>query len=134
MATADLVTRIRARGVVATDLVTRVRARSAIAITVTAPAGGNIEPGDPITLTASASTLPDSWVWTQTDGAVVTLGGAGQSRTFVAPFTLEGSTLIFQVAATKSGTTALATVTYQVAPHTMWRKVGSDIAPSVLTV
>lgn len=130
----DLITQVRARGIAAADLITRIRVRTAVPVTVTPPAGGTLEPGELVTLTASASTLPDSWSWTQQDGYPVSLGGAGQSRTFTAPFTRDGTSLIFQVAATKSGTTALATVTYLVRPHTMHRIVGGQVLPSVLTV
>lgn len=130
----DLITRVRARGVVAADLVTRVRARASVALTLTPPAGGNLEPGSLVTLTASASVIPDLWQWTQQDGYPVTLGGSGQQRTFTAPFTVDGTSLIFQVAATKSSTTAFGLVTYTVYPHTMWRTVAGNLTPVVLTV
>lgn len=134
MATADLITRVRARGVQAADLITKVRARAAISLTVTTGIGRTIEPGELIALSASASSVPDTWQWTQTDGYPVTLGGTGQQRTFTAPMTQAGSMLIFQVTATKAGATATDTITFEVYPHTMWRPLAGDIAPMVLTV
>lgn len=135
MAVQDIVTRIRARPVQARDLVTRIRSTAAVSLTVDAGVGRSLEPFETVALSAASSVVPDSWLWEQTDGAVVTLTGAGQSRTFVAPATLEGSTLTFQITVAKAGAApAVDTISFTVLPHTMWRQQGSDIAPVVMNV
>ncbi len=131
----DLIVRVRGRAVAPRDLITRIRGRAAASITVTVGSGRNVEPYESVSLQAAASRVPDSWAWEQLDGYPVQLAGSGSARTFVAPATLNGSDLTFRVTATiVGGTPALATIVHHVYPHTMWRKVGNDIAPVVLTV
>lgn len=136
MAVQDVITRVRVRSIAARDTITRIRVTSTVTLTVSAGTGRALEPFDTVTLSASASQPPDSWLWEQTDGAAVTISGSGASRTFTAPATLNGTTLTFQVTAAKSGTTpAVAQVTYTVYPHTTWRGTANgDIAPVTVQV
>lgn len=50
----------------------------------------NIEPGSTVTLTATGS-----GTWAQTSGPTIALAGTGAVRTFAAPATLAGVTLVF---------------------------------------
>lgn len=66
--------------------------------TLTASPAGSIEPGATVTLTLGG-TDPEGQAITDTlrqiSGAAVTISGAGSTRTFAAPYTLAGSTLVF---------------------------------------
>lgn len=64
-----------------------------------------VEPYNAVTLTGTASggTAPYAYSWSQVGGSPsVTLSGTGASRTFVAPATLNGTTLTFQLSVTDS--------------------------------
>lgn len=64
----------------------------------------------------------DTWVWTQTAGPTVTLGGFGPSVQYRAPATMRGTTLTFQVTATGGGNTVTDTVTHTIRSHSgMWK-------------
>jgi hypothetical protein len=71
-------------------------------ITPTANAGRDqtgIEPWSTVTLNASASTDADgtiaSYTWRQISGTSVVLSGSGATRSYMAPATLAGETLVF---------------------------------------
>lgn len=84
------------------------------------------EPGTTLTLTAThtGGTAPTSWTWEQVSGPAVTLTGTGSSRSFVAPATFNGATVVIgctPAAGTNVG--AQDTVAVTVAPRQMWGRL-----------
>lgn len=95
----------------------------------TANAGANqsqVEPFAVVTLDGSLSSDPDGSIvdydWQQTSGSpTVVLDGAGATRTFVAPATIGGVTLEFELTVTDNETaTDTSTCSVQILPHTWW--------------
>ncbi len=95
----------------------------------TANAGADqttVEPYALVTLDGSASTDPDGtivdWSWMQVGGTpTVNLAGSGDSRTFDAPATVNGTALTFELTVTDNeGVTGSDTCTVQLLPHTWW--------------
>lgn len=73
-------------------------ANAAPTATLTASPTGSLEPGAPVTLTLGG-TDPEGQTLTgtlrQISGTTVALSGSGTTRTFEAPYTLAGTTLVF---------------------------------------
>lgn len=105
----------------------------------TANAGADqsdIEPGETVTLNGSASADPDgtiaSYSWTQVSGTpTVTLTGTGAIRTFSAPGTDAGTTLVFGLIVTDNDglTSTQDTVSIGVRQTTEFRRSGGTIIP-----
>jgi hypothetical protein len=81
----------------------------------------NVEPGTTLFLNGTASTDPDgtiaSFAWAQTAGETVTITGTGATRTVIAPPTVTGTVLGFELTVTDGdGLTSTATVAYTVLP------------------
>jgi len=96
----------------------------------------DIDPFDTVTLDGSSSADSDgtvaSYSWNQTGGTAVSLVGANTAQpTFVAPATLDGTVLTFNLVVTDNdGATSTAdTVNITVSPHTMWRLDGGGPTP-----
>lgn len=84
-----------------------------------------------VTLSGSGSSDPDgsisSYNWTQVAGSTVTLSGTGASRTFVAPASIDGTSLMFSLTVTDNNglTSSADAVVITVNPHNRFR-VASD--------
>lgn len=96
-----------------------------------------VEPYSTVTLNGSGSTDPDGtitdYAWTQTGGSpAVMLAGAGHSRTFESPPTMEGTTLTFELTVTDNDSlTDSDTCTITVLPHSTWMVEGGVAATPV---
>ncbi|MCU0685214.1 MAG: PKD domain-containing protein [Polyangiaceae bacterium] len=82
-----------------------------------------VKSGDLVTLDASGSTDPDgsnlTYVWTQTNGAPVSLsGGNGQKPTFVAPAVTVATNLVFEVRVSDGAGQSTDSVLVTVTPDT----------------
>lgn len=91
-----------------------------------------VDPFQTVQLNAVVTTTgqtADSWLWTQTGGPAVVLGGAGPSVQYRAPATMNGTTVTFQVSAFAAGSpTVTDTVTHTVRSHSgMWRVTRSGV-------
>lgn len=104
-----------------------------------AHAGGNQtnkKAGTTVTLDASSSTDSDGTItgysWAQTAGSpTVTLSGTGAARTFVAPPTLTGTTLTFQVTVTDNDSnTSTGTCTVAILPAPIRIMTASGVKPA----
>lgn len=87
---------------------------------ITLGADVTAEPGLACTLTAThtAGAAPSSWSWSQISGPTVTLSGSGNTRTFTAPSSLTGATVVIGCTPTGSSLTgAQDTITVTVPPH-----------------
>lgn len=93
-----------------------VYAGSDFAVTL-GPNPPRFDPFDVATLTASALSVPDSWVFTQLSGKPVLLSGSDGTRSYRCPGRLAEQTLVFQVTATLGSDLATAEVTHTIAPH-----------------
>lgn len=74
-----------------------------VAPTANAGVDQTADPGATVTLTGSGTDTDGtiaSYAWAQTSGTTVTLTGTGASRTFAAPITTTGATLLFQLTVT----------------------------------
>jgi hypothetical protein len=74
-----------------------------VAPTANAGVDQTADPGATVTLTGSGTDTDGtiaSYAWAQTSGTTVTLTGTGASRTFTAPITTTGATLLFQLTVT----------------------------------
>ena len=83
----------------------------------------SVEPWATVTLTGAASTAVGTvtgYAWTQTSGPAVTLVGTGSTRTFTAPASAAGATLVFSLVVTdNTGLVSTAdTVTVTALPAT----------------
>lgn len=100
-----------------------------------AGAGGvDIEPGTVLTLNGTGSYDPDgsivSHVWTQTSGPVLTMSGTGATRTVVAPYTLAGAVLGFNLTVTdNNGAVSSAAVSFSVLSCTERAVIGGAEVP-----
>jgi len=103
----------------------------------------NVEPFSTVTLDGSSSHDPDAdpltYAWSQTAGPAVTLSSTtAMQPTFIAPATLAGTTLTFQLIVNDGTVNSTAdTVDIVVAAHTMWRidnPVGPVLSPIRLTL
>lgn len=113
-----LVTRVRATATqTSVGRISRVRARTSGQVSVTAGQPQSPSAFETVTLEATQTPVEgptvQAWTWTQLSGPTVALVGAGRIRTYRAPATLSGATLVFQV----SGDGAKATVTHTVRAH-----------------
>lgn len=128
----DVVTRLRG-GIAAgrKDVVTRLRGGTSSGFTVAfaPPFVSVVNPFATIALTAVPSDPTATVTVTQTAGPQVTITGTGLDRAAVAPGTLNGTTLTFQVTAAKTGaTTASATYSIAVRAHGgLYRKNGAAV-------
>lgn len=121
----DLLVRLTGYTVNAADLIIRLTAATS-SLTVDAGAPQTVDPFDTITLAATASVTPDSWLWEQIGGPPVTLTGSGPSRTYVSPAIVGGGSCTFRATATKAGSgPGSATVVHTIYPHTVWAGVGA---------
>lgn len=118
----DLIVEISSVPPAAADQVVAVTVTPTSPLLVDAGADRVLEPGDTVALAAAANGQPDAWVWEQVGGTLVSLDGAGATRTYTAPYTQNGTTLTFKVTVTQGGSTAVDTVVHQVYPHTIWRR------------
>lgn len=111
-----------------------------IAPTANAGTGGtDVEPGVTCTLNGSGSTDSDgtiaSYVWTQTSGTSVTIAGSGHTRTFKAPYTIAGTTLVFRLTVTDNdGLTATASVSFSVLRCTERALIGGVMRPVAIYI
>jgi len=86
----------------------------------------NKEPYGTITVDGSASSDPDgtvaSYQWTQVSGPSVTLSGSGATRTFKAPATLNGTTVVLGLRVTdnQGNQSTQDTVSIVVRKHNEW--------------
>jgi hypothetical protein len=94
----------------------------------TAPNAGPDQQCDAYTLVTLIGTDMESGVtWTQTGGSpTVTLGGSGDTRTFIAPAVRAGTTLTFTATDTGSLTDSMTVTVY---PHNEWAPVGGVEVP-----
>lgn len=92
-----------------------------------------LEPFDTITLSGSGNggggTLTPSW--SQISGTTVTLSGTGYNRTFTAPATTNGTTMVFRLTLNDSLGSPARTddVSISVLSHDNWYKDGSTMKP-----
>jgi len=119
-----------------------IKSAAATNVAPTADAGAdqtNIEPFATVTLNGSASTDSDgtisTYTWSQISGTSVTLSGSGASRTFTAPNTLSGDTLVFGLTVTDNGglTSTQDTVSITVLQATELIRVSGAWAPARLS-
>lgn len=91
-----------------------------------------VYPGQEVTLTAAASFPVTTWAWSCSDPTVQLTGGATAS--YLAPGTLEGTTLTFTVTASGGGDSATDTVIHTVRAHAgAWQYVDSGtLVPLIL--
>lgn len=92
----------------------------------------SVEPWATVTLTATVSSgTATSYTWTQAGGTPVTLTGTGATRTFTAPPSADGSSLLFSLtAANAAGLVSTPdTVVVSVLPVTEFAKVGGAWSP-----
>lgn len=76
-----------------------------------------------ITATLTGGGTADSWTFTQTGGPTVAFSGSGNSRTFTAPPTVEGTSVLIQVDATLGGVAADSILArFLVYPQQQYRK------------
>lgn len=91
----------------------------------------NIEPFGTVTLTATASD-PDGTTptvsWSQISGTAVTLSGSGSTRTFVAPATHTGDTLVFRATASDGTLQTTDDVAITVYPQNRWKRNAAGTA------
>lgn len=87
------------------------------------------------TVALTSNTAADSWTWrilSDTTGQVV-LTGAGATRSFIAPTTVEGSQVILGVTATQNGETSIEqTVQVFIRPHQWWHRTAAGWVPFLL--
>lgn len=85
-------------------------------------------PFDTVTITGSLVTgqAADSWTFTQTGGPTVPLSGTGNVRTFTAPPTVDGTSILVQLDAVVDGTPADSIIArYLIYPQQKYRLVGT---------
>ncbi|MEW1990700.1 hypothetical protein [Microbacterium sp. NPDC078849] len=88
-----------------------------------------VEPMSTVSVTAVLSTgLPaDSYSWRQVSGPAVAFAGSGATRSFVAPSSMAGTTVVIGVRATVGGTTSEErTLTVKVLPQIVWMRTNDD--------
>lgn len=93
-----------------------------------------VEPLDLVSLTAylESALVADSFSWDQVSGDSISLEGSGNTRTFKAPASTAGTTIVVGVTATKGGVTSpevQATVT--VLPQIEWILKGGAWVPLI---
>jgi len=103
---------------------------SVVTPTPVLPANQTVESQALVTLTATISETPSAWDWTITGTPTATLSGAGATRTFTAPATVEGAVYAVTAQATVSGVpTAVASTQITVRAHQWWVKRGTVWKP-----
>lgn len=85
---------------------------------------------DTVTVTASITGTVSAWAWSQTAGPTVTLTGSGNTRSFTAPATVDGTAITLQAIATISGVDSPAgSVTIACRAHQWWVKRSTGWEP-----
>lgn len=87
------------------------------------------EPATTVELTALlvGGTPAETYAWRVVSGPAVTLMGSGHTRTFIAPSTMDGTTIVIGVRATVGATTSTErTITITVPPQIMWTRTHAD--------
>jgi hypothetical protein len=102
----------------------RIGATGAAVVTVNPLNGSTVEPGTVVATTAVlASGGTPSWAWRQVSGPLVSLDGTGATRSFRAPSSVQGSTVVLGVTATVDGVSSVErTLTVTVLPELTWTR------------
>ena len=110
------------------------RATVTLGAFVTPPTNRATEPGDVITLTASASAPASAWSWRQISGPPAVLVGTGDTRQLQVPGVMppNSTTVVIGVSATIGGSqTAEVTCTITAPPQLMWYLAGDGTMRSL---
>lgn len=99
-------------------------------LSVSASPTGTVNPGDTVTLTATAGGTWTSMGWSQTAGTSVTLSGPETVKTFVAPASVAGTLISIAVNVSGPSGDATAVVSVPVAPQVDWYLDGGVWVPT----
>lgn len=112
--------------------ITRIRALASPPVTglqARAGADQSVQGFATVTLNGTGSVGATTLTWTQLSGPAVTLAGTGGTRTFTAPTSATGVTLVFQLAAVSALGTSVDTVSITALPWLHWRWNGTAAVP-----